>query len=127
MFLNKTPRIQKWLVGAFALLFVWMVFTCVHNANPADHSKDVAVSCDLSTVVAQVTCTQDSLTFLLLTLLVGLGFAWTASGYPRKLTNVLFIKHWLPAVWINRPAFSPLLEMFRKGIIHPKLYSTVVS
>jgi hypothetical protein len=125
MFLRKTSQLKKIFIGAFALIFVWMIFTCIHYANPVDHSNDASVSCDFSTVVSQVTCTQDSLIFLLLTLLVG--FAWVASGYPRKLTNVLFIKYWLPAVWINRPASSPLLEMFRKGIIHPKLYSTVVS
>lgn len=123
MFLSKSSRLQKFLVGAFTLFFAWLVFTCIHNANPVDHSNDGSMSCDMSTVVSQVACTQDSSILLLLTILGGFGFIWIASGYPQQIPNVLYIRYLLPVNRIKRPAFSPLLEMFRKGIIHPKLYS----
>ncbi len=123
MFLSKNSRLKKWSVAALSLFFVWMVFICAHNANPADHSNDVSVNCDMSTVVSQVTCTKDSSVLLALTVIFSLGFAWTATGYPRHNLHILHFWYVFPITFINRPIFSLVLEMFRRGITHPKLYS----
>lgn len=126
MFLSKSSRLQKFLVGAFMLIFAWLALTCIHTTYSLDHSF-ASMSCDISAGMSHVTCTQGSSLVLLFTVLVGvgvgIGFALRASNYPSRLTSTANVVHLIPVAWIKRPAFSPLLEMFRKGIMHPKLYS----
>ena len=122
MFFSGTLRLRNLLVGVFALGFVWLAFTCVHNTNPVDHSSDGSMTCDMSTIVSLVTTTQDSAVLLLLLILGGFGFGLMVSNYPQSITNALKVWCRTAVVWVIISAFSHLLEMFRKGVIHPKLY-----
>lgn len=88
---------------------------------PIDSEKST-LGCGAFTVVSDATCTAPEVLLFLLVLLAGV--VGTALPLLSVMGTVTIPWRHPPPLYpfINRPAFSALVEAFRRGLIHPTLY-----
>ena len=113
------------------VLFLVVVSSCVHASNPTHHVNDTgSATCDLSETISNVALSKESMGLLFLFALLALSFSLQAhTSYPgRDIYRNLSVLYEVPIHTDSFfEVFDPFLIALRKGIIHPKLYSTHLS
>jgi hypothetical protein len=124
--------IRKSLIFIGIGFFLLVVSLCVHFNQPTDHSGDAhPVICDLSEVISSVSISKESMGLLFLLTLLALASltALNTSSCPKAEICLKLLL--LPKITIKEKGayrvWDHFLQSLRRGIIHPKLYSTVLS